>query len=223
MRVVLVGGGNIGVQVASELEHSGVRAKLIERERRRAEDAAEQLEKTVVLHGDGLDSEILREANVLDAQAIVTLTEDDKVNVLSCALAKTMGCPRAIALANDPSFAPLAGSLGIDAFVNPRATTVSTILRHVRRGRIRALHSVRDGEGEVFEAQVLQTSPMAGKALRDLELPTGAVIGAVLSGERLRFPSGDLVIESGDIVVMFALRRDLKHVEEMFRVSIEFF
>ncbi|MEL6316486.1 MAG: Trk system potassium transporter TrkA [Pseudomonadota bacterium] len=223
-RVVLVGGGNIGVQVAQTIEASGARAKLIERDRARAERAAEALERTIVIHGDGLDQEILAEANVVDAQAIVALTEDDKVNVLSCALAKVMGCPRAVALTNDPSFGPLAGPLAIDAFVNPRATTVSTILRHVRRGRIRALHSLREGEGEILEAQVLATSPMAGRRLRDVELPSGAVVGAVLSGSgALRMPTGDLTVEAGDIVVMFALKRDVRQVEQLFRVSLEFF
>lgn len=222
-RVVLVGGGGIGLHVAAELEISGARAKLIERDRARAEYAAERLERTIVLHGDGLDSALLAEANVADAQAIVALTSDDKVNVLSCALAKQMGAKRAIALTNDPSFAPLAGPLGIDAFVNPRATTVSTILRHVRRGRIRALYTLRDGEGEVFEAQVLATSPMAGKRLRDIELPESVVAGAILSGGDLVFPTGDTQIESGDIVVMFALNKDVRRVEQLFRVSLEYF
>ncbi len=222
-RVVLVGGGNIGVQVASRLERSGVRAKLIERDRTRAEQAAEALERTIVIHGDGLDAQILAEANVEDAHAIVTLTDDDKVNVLTCALAKTLGTPRALALTNDPSFSPLATALKIDAFVNPRATTVSTILRHVRRGRIRALHSLRDGEGEVIEAQVLPTSPMAGKRVRELELPAGSVIGAVLSDGELKIPRGDMLIEAEDLVVMFALRQDLKQLEQLFRVSLEFF
>ncbi len=223
MRVVLIGGGNIGVQVAQELERSGARARLIEKDRARAEYAAEMLERTVVIHGDGLDRDILEEASVSAAEAIVALTQDDKVNVLSCALAKQMKCPRALALSNDPIFNSLAGPLGIDAFFNPRATTVSTILRHVRRGRIRALHSLRDGDGEVFEAQVLATSPMSGRKIRDLELPSGAVVGAVLSGSELKMPRGDLTIETGDAVVLFSLRRDLPQVERLFRVSLEFF
>lgn len=223
MRVVLVGGGNIGVQVSQELERSGARARLIEKDRARAEYAAERLERTVVIHGDGLDKDILEEASVSDAEAIVALTQDDKVNVLSCALAKQMNCARALALSNDPIFNSLAGPLGIDAFFNPRATTVSTILRHVRRGRIRALHSLMDGEGEVFEAQVLATSPMSGKKIRDLELPSGAVVGAVLSNGELKMPRGDLTIETGDAVVLFSLRRDLPQVERLFRVSLEFF
>ncbi len=222
-RVLLVGAGNIGVQVAVRLEKSEMRAKLIEYDRLRAERAAEQLERTIVIHGDGLSAEILDEANVADAQTVVTLTQDDRVNVLCAALAKQMGARRAMALTNDPSLGPLAGPLGIDAFVNPRATTVSTILRHVRRGRIRALHTIGDGAGELFEAQVLATSPMAGKRVRDLELPSGAAIGAVLSNGQLVTPDGDTMIEAGDTVVMFSIKRDLKEVESLFRVGLEFF
>ncbi|MGD1869716.1 MAG: Trk system potassium transporter TrkA [Neomegalonema sp.] len=223
-RVVLVGAGNIGVQVAQELERSGVRCKLIERDRNRAEEAAERLERTIVLHGDALDQEILREANVTEAHAIATLTDDDKVNVLCCALAKDLGCRRAIALTNDPNFSSLSEPLGIDAFVNPRAATVSTILRHVRRGRIRALYSLRDGEGEVFEAQVLPTSVMAGKRLRDLDLPNSVLFGAVLSSDNtLKRPNGELTIQAGDNGVIFALKNDLKQIENLLRVSLEFF
>ena len=222
-RVVLIGAGSIGVKVAMELERTASRAKLIELNRSQAEAAAEKLERTIVIHGDGLNSEILAEANVQDAQAVVTLTQDDKVNVLTCALAKQLGCGHTIALTNEPSFAPLAAQLGIDAFVNPRATTVSTILRHVRRGRIRALHTLRDGEAEVFEAEVLNTSPMAGRKIRDLELPSGAAVGAILAKEGLKTPAGDVTIEAGDVVVLFAMAADLKAVEGLFRVSIDFF
>ena len=158
-----------------------------------------------------------------DAHAVVSLTQDDKVNVLCAALAKQMGTRRALALTNDPSLGPLAGPLNIDAFVNPRATTVSTILRHVRRGRIRALHTIGDGAGELFEAQVLATSPMAGRRVRDLELPSGAAIGAVLSNGKLVIPDGDTTIEAGDTVVMFCVKRDLREVETLFRVGLEFF
>lgn len=222
-RVLLIGAGNIGVEVAAQLEKSGTRAKLIERDRKRAEQAAERLERTIVIHGDGLSADILIEANVADANTVVALTQDDRVNVLSAALAKQMGARRALALTNDPSLGPLAGPLNIDAFVNPRTTTVSTILRHVRRGRIRALHTIADGEGELFEAQVLATSPMAGKRVRHLELPSGAVIGAVLSNGNVVMPDGDTTIEAGDTVVMFCVKRDLREVESLFRVGIEYF
>lgn len=217
--VVIVGGGNIGVRVARELEMIGARPKLIEKDRRRAEHAAEALERTIVLHGDGLSREILMEAGVDEATATVTLTDDDKVNVLSCALAKAMGSRRGLALTNDPGFAPLVGPLQIDAFFNPRAVTVSTILRHVRHGPIRAIHTIRDGAGEIVEADVLNTAKISGARLRDLDLPPSARICAVLSKGAVILPHDEIVFRDQDRLVMFALRRDVPDLYQIFRVS----
>jgi len=223
-RVVIVGGGNVGLQVAQEIEKSGagVRAKLIERNRERAEFAAERLERTIVLNGDGLDAEVLAEASISDAGAIVAVTDDPKVNLLSCALAKIAGCERAVALTTEESLNPLTNALGIDALLNPRSTTVSSILRHVRLGRVRAVYSVRDGEAEVIEAQVLATSPIAGKRIRQAGFPAGSIVGAVYSKGKVLMPSGDLVIQDGDLLVVFARREAVRQVEQLFRVSIDF-
>lgn len=223
-RVVILGGGNIGLSVAEAIEKSGagVRAKLIERSRERAEFAAEQLERTIVLNGDGLDAEILAEASISDAGAIVAVTDDAKVNLLSCALAKMAGCERAVALTTEASLNSLTDALGIDALLNPRSTTVSSILRHVRLGRVRAVYSVRDGEAEMIEAQVLATSPIAGKRIRQAGFPPGAIVGAVYSKGEVIMPSGDLVIQDGDLLVVFAKRDAVRQVEQLFRVSIDF-
>ncbi|MGB0904539.1 MAG: Trk system potassium transporter TrkA, partial [Mangrovicoccus sp.] len=131
-RVVIVGGGNVGLNVAQALEKQTrrVRVKMIERNRSIAETAAETLERTIVLNGDGLNADLLTEAGVERADAILTVTDDDKVNLLSAVRAKSMGCPMAISLVNDPTMIPLMGPLQIDAYINPRSTTVSSILRH---------------------------------------------------------------------------------------------
>jgi trk system potassium uptake protein TrkA len=224
-RAIIVGGGNIGLAVARELEamRSGVRVKLIERDRRRAEIAADALERTIVLNGDGLDTELLREANVEDADAIVALTDDDKANLLAGSLGKRLGAKRSLALSNDATLSILAEPLGIDTYINPRATTVSTILRHVRRGRVRAVYSIQDGEAEVIEAQVLGTSPIVGKRIRDAGFPAGSLVGSVFSGGKVIRPTGDLVIREGDLVVVFAQREVVRKVERLFRVSVDFF
>jgi trk system potassium uptake protein TrkA len=224
-RVVLIGAGNVGLSVAQLLEADprGVRAKLIERDRHRAEFAVDRLKRTVVLNGDALNPALLEEASISEADAVLALTDDDRVNLLSCALGKQAGCPLAIALTNDPVFSHLSTSLNIDAYINPRATTVSTILRHVRRGRIRAVHSIGEGEGEAIEAQVLATSPIVGKRLREADFPAGAKVGAVLGREGVKMPHGDLVIREGDLVVVFALRDVVRRVEQLFRVSVDFF
>ncbi|HSF95315.1 MAG TPA: Trk system potassium transporter TrkA [Thermohalobaculum sp.] len=223
-RIVVVGAGNIGLRVARHIESSAhMRCKMIERDRGRAEYAAEHLDRTIVLNGDALSAEILGEAGIADADAIVALTNDDRTNLLSCALAGQFGCPISIALANDPTFERIAVPLGLNALINPRATTVSTILRHVRRGRVRAVYSLGGGEGEVIEAQVMATSPVAGKRIRDITFPAGSLIGAVMSAGKLTMPQGDTVIQVGDTMVMFAMREAVRQVEQMFRVSPEFF
>jgi trk system potassium uptake protein TrkA len=224
-RVVIVGSGNVGLSVAQLLESDprGVRATMIERDRNRAELAADRLKRTVVLNGDALSPEMLAEAGIAEADAVLALTDDDKTNLLACALGKQAGCGLAIALTNDAVFGDLAGALSVDATINPRATTVSSILRHIRRGRIRQVYSIGEGEGEVIEAQVLVTSPIAGKRLRDAGFPAGAIVGAVRARDGVRRPEGDMVIEEGDILVVFALREVVRQVEQLFRVSVDFF
>jgi trk system potassium uptake protein TrkA len=224
-RVVIVGGGNVGFAVAQNLEgrSSRIRAKVIEINRETAEHAAEALEKTIVLHGDGLDAEMLSEANIERSDVILAVTDDDKTNLLSAIRAKSMGCPLAICLINDPSMVPLLHAMGIDAYVNPRATTVSSILRHIRHGRVRGVYSIGDAEAEVIEAQVLSTSTIAGQYIRDIEFPEGVLLGAVRKGTEILKPSGSLRMEDGDHVVLFVLAADVSEVERLLQVTIDFF
>ncbi|MEN8723936.1 MAG: Trk system potassium transporter TrkA [Alphaproteobacteria bacterium] len=232
--VVVIGGGNIGLFLAEQLEttHPSVHIKLIEENAKRAEIVADRLTGgTIVLSGDGLDEDVLRDANVRDAETVVTLTNDDETNILAALLAKQAGAERTMALVASPNYAPLQGSLGIDVFIDPRATTVSTILEQVRRGRIRSVRSIRDGGAEIIEAEALETSPLVGKALRDIELPSGIMIGAIRrhkSGGQsdigdVVIPRGGTRIEPGDRVVVFALKEQVGQVEQMFRVGLEFF
>ena len=224
-RVVIVGGGNVGLAVARALEKGPdrIHAKVIERNRACAEAAADQLERTIVLHGDGLSAELMAEANIDRADAILAVTDDDKVNILACVRAKASGCPMAVALINDPTLVPLMAPLDIDAWVNPRATTVSSILRHVRQGRVRVVYSIGDAEAEVIEAQVLSTSPIAGKVLRDIDFPEGVLIGAVKKGNTIIKPTGQTRVQEGDVIVIFSLAKDVPEVERLLQVSVDFF
>jgi trk/ktr system potassium uptake protein len=224
-RVVIVGGGNVGLEVAKALESqtARIRTKVIEKSRHCAELAAEALERTIVLHGDGLDSALLQEAGIARADAMLAVTDDDKTNMLAAVRAKAEGCPLAIALINDPTLVPLMAPLGIDAYINPRATTVSSILRHIRHGRVRQVYSIGDAEAEVIEAQVMSTSPMAGQALRDIDFPEGVLVGAVRKGDEVLRPSGGVRIDEGDIVAIFAMAKDVPEVERLMQVSIDFF
>jgi len=224
-RLIIVGAGNIGLFLARQMEqtHPGVRVKVIERDLAQAERAADRLHHSVVLHGDALDRELLEEANISGTEAIVTLTNDDQVNILTSLLAKRAGCQRAVALVNNEDYRGLITSLGIDVVVNPRGTTVSTILQYVRRGRIRQVYSLRDGTAEVIEAEALKTSALVGSTLRDMDIPDGIIIGAIVRDQEVILPRGDTVIEAGDRVIIFALSEMVKHVEKMFAVRLEFF
>jgi trk/ktr system potassium uptake protein len=223
-RVIIIGGGNIGLFVAEGLEKLGsMKIRLIERDRKRAEFIAEKLERTIVLQGDGLDRTILREAGVADAETVVAVTDNDQVNVLSSVVAKREGARRSMALINDQDYGPVSEAVGIDRFIDPRATTISTILQHIRRGRIKGVYSLFDGVAELIDAVALETSPLVNKPLREAQLPEGVMIGAVVRDGDVQMPTGDTVINAGDRIVLMAMRENVKDVEQMFRVSIEYF
>lgn len=224
-RVVIIGGGNVGLAVAKALETRAdrLRARVIEKDRSTAERAADALERTIVLNGDGLNMELLEEAGIDRADAILAVTDDDKTNLLASVRAKQAGCPMAIALVNDPTLLPLMEPLNIDAYINPRATTVSSILRHIRHGRVRGVYSIGDAEAEVIEAQILSTSPLSGKAIRDIDFPEGVLVGAVMKDGKVVKPTGSLRIDEGDVIVVFAMADDVPEVERLFQVSIDFF
>ncbi|MGF7162650.1 trk system potassium uptake protein TrkA [Rhodoligotrophos appendicifer] len=225
-RVVIAGGGNIGLYVATKLEERqgrGVHVKIIEINRERASLIAEDLQRTLVLHGSSMEQELLREAGAQEADAFVALTNDDKVNILSAVLAKHEGAQQSFCLVSSPDFNPVLNTFGIDAYISPRAVTVSSILRHVRRGRIRGVHPVQNGEGEVLEVEALETSPVVGKPLREADLPDGVRIGAIVRNGKVSIPNGATEIKPRDRIVIFALAGMVRDVEHLFRVSLEYF
>ncbi|GAA4114283.1 Trk system potassium transporter TrkA [Aminobacter aganoensis] len=224
-RIVIAGGGNIGLYVARTIEkrQSRTKIKIIEANRDRAVKVADELRRTVVLNGSALDQKLLMEADIQDADLMVALTNNDQVNILSSVMAKRLGCKGNLALINNPAYHDLTKPLGIDAHVNPSAVTISRVLQHVRRGRIRQVHSIQRGAAEIIEAEALETSPLVGTLLRDLELPDGMRIGAIYRDGKIVKPSGSVLIKPKDRVVIFALDKAVKQVEQMFRVSLEFF
>mgnify|MGYP003640349930 FL=1 len=223
-RVVVIGAGNIGVYVARALERAGgVKVRLVEASKEHAELAAEKLKKTVVLHGDGLDARLMREAGVPDAELVVCVTNDDKVNMLSAVMAKREGAKRALSLINERAFESLREPLGIDVLIDPRATTVSIILQHIRRGRITGLQSLGGGLAEALEGVALSTSPLVGKELNDLELPDGVALGAVVRGDKVLLPCDEGRIRENDRVLLFCNTALIPKVEHLFRVSLEYF
>ncbi|MEO0543832.1 MAG: Trk system potassium transporter TrkA [Pseudomonadota bacterium] len=224
-RIIVAGGGNIGSYVAQRLEEGSGRTnvKIIEANRNRAMANADRLRRTIVLHGSALDQQILHEADIQDAELMVSLTNDDQVNILSAVMAKRLGCEATMALINDLGYQSFTSTLGINALINPRAVTISRILQHMRRGRIMQVFSVQKGQAEVLEAEALETSPLVGRPLRDLDLPDDIRIGAVYRGREVFKPDGQFQIKARDRVVMFAKTEAVKKVEQLFRVSLEYF
>jgi trk system potassium uptake protein TrkA len=224
-RILIAGGGNIGVYVAENLEQrsSGAKIKIIEHSHSRAVEIAERLDRTVVLNGSAMDAAILNEADIGEVDTMVALTNDDKVNILSCVMARKLGARRNLCLLNDAAFPPLAGTMGIDAVINPRSVTISRILQHVRRGRIQTVHTIQDGAAEVIEAEALETSPLVGRPLRSLDLPGGIRIGTIVHKGEVITPTGDSQIAPGDRFIIFATADQVPKVEQMARVSLEYF
>lgn len=224
-RVIIVGGGNIGLCLAEDIEekHPQVSARVIEMDRKRAQIVAQRLTRTMVLHGDGLDPEILEEANVRASETVVAVSNSDEGNILASLLAKRYGCQRAITLINKTTFQPLVQPLGIDAVVSPRSITVSSILQHVRRGRIKAVHSLREGFAEIIEAEALETSSLINTPLKEVRLPEGVIVGAIVRGTQVIIPRPSTVIKPNDRVIILAAVGQVKKVEKMFAVRLEFF
>jgi trk system potassium uptake protein TrkA len=224
-RVVILGGGNIGMFVAEQLDrdHPEINIKIVEFDRERAEFLARSLKRPTVIHGDAMSPEILSEAGVHDAKTVIALTHEDETNILASLLAKRKGAERVITLLNKSGYNSLVSGLGVDVIVNPRSVTVSRILQHVRRGRIHAVHTVQDDFGELIEAEAMQTSGLIGKPLRELNLPTGTRIGAVIRKGQVITPRGTSIVEGGDRIVLFAAKSAIKQVEKLFSVRLEYF
>ncbi len=238
-RVMIAGGGNVGVRLAREIE-ARVHVKLIESDRQRADQVATQVSGTLVLHGDCTDEELLEDENVRDIDLFVALTDDDEDNIMSCLLAKRMGANRVIAQINRKAYANLVQGTQIDIAISPSQAVIGELLAHVRRGDIEAVHSLRRGAAEALEAIVrgdARSSRIVGRRIDQLALPAGVQIGAIVRG--LHRPDGtpagagakpeilmarhDLVVQSLDHVIVFVPRkRMLREVERLFQVSATF-
>ena len=221
-KILIVGGGNIGFNLAKNLEteSEGVRVKIIEKDKSRAELIANELNNTIVINGNGLDEDVLKEANVQEAETILSLTNDDEDNIMVSVLAeKNNPNKRTIALVNKQNYSLLQTSLKIDDLVDPRLTTISTILKHVHKGTIETVYTLLDGEYEFIEAEILETSELITKSLKESDLPKEIRIGAVVRGKNIIIPKSDFVFEKKDLVVFLSKREHLPKVESLFRIS----
>ena len=221
-KILIIGGGNIGLNLAKLIETNleGARVKIIEKNKQRAEEIAADLTSSIVICGDALDDEILKEANIEEAETILALTNDDEDNIMICVLAEKYSPEkRTIAIVNKQNYSLLQKSLNIDDLVDPRMTTVSTIMEHVHKGTIETVYSLLDGEYEFIEAEILEKSELLNKSIKDSNLPEHIRIGAVLRKDKVIIPRSDFIFEKDDLVVFLAKREHLKEVESIFRVS----
>ncbi len=221
-KILIIGGGNVGFNLAKSIEQTfeDARIKIIEKNKDRAEFIANELNNTLVVNGDGLDESILSEVNLEEVETVIALTNDDEDNLMvSVLVEKFSKDKRTMALTNKPNYSLLQTSLNIDDLIDPRMTTVSSILKHVHKGTIENAYSILDGEYEVIEAEIIETSELINKELKNTDLPDEIRIGAVLRKDEIIIPRSSYVFKKDDVIVFLAKRDQLPVVENMFRIS----
>jgi len=225
-RIMIAGGGNIGVRLAQAIEPF-FSVKVVEYSKARCEELADTLHQSVVLNIDATDRERLLEENIEQCDAFCAVTNDDEVNIMSSLLAKRLGVRQVITLIGKPAYVDLVQGGDIDIAISPQQATTSSLLSYVRRADVAAVHSLRRGAAEAIEAIAhgdAKTSKVVGRAIGDIELPTGTTIGALVRGEQVLIAHDDVVIETDDHVIMFLVdKRQVTAVERMFQVGLTFF
>ena len=221
-KILIIGGGNIGFNLAKNIEQSfeSARIKIIEKDKTRAEMIANELNNSIVINGNGLDENVLTEANLEEIETVIALTNDDEDNLMACVLVEKFSKDkRTMALINKPNYSLLQSSLKIDDMIDPRMNTVSSILKHVHKGTIETAYTILNGEYEVIEAEIIETSELINKELKSSNLPDEIRIGAILRDKNIIIPRSNFIFKKEDIVVFLAKRDQLSIVENMFRIS----
>jgi trk system potassium uptake protein TrkA len=222
-RVMIVGGGRIGMRLAERLEALNVYTKIVERNPARCQFLAERLNKAVVLHGDGSDQALLAEENIREIDLVVTLTDDEETNILASLLAGRLGARKTITKINKFSYLPLMSAIGLDHVVSPRLSAINSILQHIRRGKVLSAISLKGEQAEAMEAVALETSDIVGKPLRRIDFPKGSLVTGIIRGEEVIIPTGDSVIAPGDRIIIFARRQAIPKIEKILAVKLEYF
>ena len=221
-KILIIGGGNIGFNLAKNIEQSfdSARVKIIEKDKNRSEFIAKELNNSIVINGNGLDEDVLAEANLDEIETVLALTNDDEDNLMvSVLVEKFSQDKRTMALINKPNYSLLQSSLKIDDLIDPRMNTVSSILKHVHKGTIETAYSILNGDYEVIEAEIIETSELINKELKKADLPEEIRIGAVLRNNEVIIPRSSFIFKKDDTVVLLAKKDQLPIVENMFRIS----
>lgn len=221
-RVMVDGGGPIGLELAQRLEEEGVSVKIVENDAVRCSLLIRQLDKSVVLNGQATDQDLLIQENIKNMDAFVAVTNDDENNILSSLLAKRLGCPWTITLANQTAYVPLVTTIGVDVVVNPRLLAAGAILQYVRHGKVLSVASLRD-EIEVIEAETLESSDLVDKKVHDIAWPAGSLVLALERGEEVIIPVGETEIRPHDKALLFAHREVVPKIEKLLTVKLEYF
>lgn len=225
-RILLAGGGNIGARLAKALEND-YQIKLIEANPVRAEALSEELTNTIVLLGDTANEELLIEEDIDKVDLFCALTNDDEANILSAMLAKRLGASKVLSLINRAAYVDLVESGSIDIALSPQQATIGSLLAHIRRGDIVAVHSLRRGAAEALEAVAhgdKTSSMVVGRRIDEIDLPPGTTIAAIVRGEEVIIAHHDTMIEAEDHVILFLIhKRYITEVEQLFQVGFTFF
>lgn len=222
-RVLIVGGGRIGLRLATLLDDKPIYTKIIEKNPDRCAKLAEKLNKVVVLHGDGSDQGLLNEENIQETDFVITLTDDEKMNILASLLAKRLGARNTITKISKFSYFSLMSMIGIEQVVSPRLSAINTILQHIRRGKILSSLSIKGEQAEFMEAVALETSEIVGKPLKNISFPKGSLVTSIIRDDNIIIPSGDSVIEPDDRIIIFATRQAIPKIEKILTVKLEYF
>ena len=221
-KILIIGGGNIGFNLAKNIEETfeSARIKIIEKNKDRAEFIANELNNSIIINGDGLDEDVLTEANLEEIETVLALTNDDEDNLMiSVLVEKFSKNKKTMALTNKSNYSLLQSSLKIDDLIDPRMSTVSSILKHVHKGTIESAYSILDGEYEVIEAEIIETSELINKELKNSNLPEEIRIGAILRNNKVIIPRSDFIFQKDDRVVFLAKKDSISIVENIFRLS----
>ena len=227
-KILIIGGGNIGYNLAKNIEETleGLRVKIVEKDKLRSEYLANELNNTIVINGNGLDEEVLTEANLDEAETVLALTNDDEDNLMVSVLVekfakdqKDIEDKRTMALINKPNYSLLQSSLKIDDLIDPRMNTVSSILKHIHKGTIENAYSISNGEYEVIEAEIIESSELINKELKNSNLPEEIRIGAVLRNKKVIIPKSDFIFQKDDQIVLIVKKDTIGVVENLFRLS----
>ncbi|WP_457551757.1 Trk system potassium transporter TrkA [Desulfobacula sp.] len=222
-RALIIGGGRIGERLAKLLEKDSIKTKIIEADIDRCHYLSEQMDKTVVLHGDGSDQKLFLEENVDQSDVVVSVTNDDETNILVSLLAKNMGVQNTITRIGKSNYFPLLSSIGIEKVVSPRLSAVSSILQEIRKGKVLSDISIFGERGEFIEAIALETSEITDKPLKKISFPAGAILVCIIRDGQIIIPSGDSVIKPKDRIIMFAVKHAVKKLEKLLTVKLDFF